>query len=72
MQEYLSYKGYRGSIEREEDYYWGQVMGLDKSILLYEGKTLEELDSDFKGCIEDYYEFCSTQGIDIEVPVYSE
>ena len=55
----LEYKNYRGSIEYSEDdkCLFGQVQGI-RSLILYEGQTLEELEADFRGAIDDYLELC--------------
>ncbi|PNE29186.1 hypothetical protein BHU09_03035 [Tannerella sp. oral taxon 808] len=55
----LEYKNYRGSIEysEEDKCLFGQVQGI-RSLILYEGQTLEELEADFRGAIDDYLELC--------------
>ena len=54
--DYLKYKGYLGSIEysEEDGVYFGRVFGLSNSLVSYEGKTVEELEDDFKKVIDDY------------------
>ncbi len=43
MEGYLHYKGYTGSIEYDDEYkiYCGKVLGI-RSLILYEGETIEE------------------------------
>lgn len=55
----LEYKNYRGSIEysEEDKCLFGQVQGI-RSLILYEGQTLEELEADFRDAIDDYLELC--------------
>jgi predicted HicB family RNase H-like nuclease len=61
----LEYKGYRGSIEYDEENkcLCGKVLGLTKDSITYEGSTVEELESDFKAGIESYLEGCQELGI---------
>lgn len=56
--DYLVYGNYRGSINKENGYYWGKILGLKDSLILYEGNNLEELKNDFIACVDDYYAFC--------------
>ena len=69
----LKYKGYIGNIEQSQDndYFFGQVLGLNKkTCITYEGKTLEELQKDFKEGIEHYLEYCKIENIIPERPRY--
>ncbi|MDR0725940.1 MAG: type II toxin-antitoxin system HicB family antitoxin [Prevotellaceae bacterium] len=61
----LEYKGYFGSIEysKEDDCLYGQVLGLTKDCITYEGNTVSELRIDFEGAIEQYLEHCKASGI---------
>ena len=61
----LEYKGYYGSIEydKTDRRLHGKVLGLTKDMILYEGNTIEELESDFKESIENYFESCEEMGI---------
>ncbi len=51
----LEYKGYYGSVEYdlESKMLYGQLLGI-KGAYIYEGKTLEELEADFKEFVNDY------------------
>ena len=53
MEKQLDYKGYVGSICFEDGQYWGEVLNLPKTLALYEGNTIEELEKDFRNCVED-------------------
>lgn len=55
----LSYKGYHGTVEHssESNIFYGQVIGIN-SLISYEGKTSNELKTDFQGAIDDYLEMC--------------
>ena len=67
----LSYKNYRGTIEYSENEtgFFGKVMGI-RSLILYEGDTVEELEKDFKKFIDAYLEDCKKDGIEPEQPIY--
>ena len=58
--ENLEYKGYSGSVEfsKEDHCLFGKVLGMDKDCITYEGSTIEELESDFEGAIDDYLSSC--------------
>ena len=67
----LSYKNYRGTIEysEEEKGFFGKVLGI-RSLILYEGDTVEELEKDFREFIDSYLEDCKKDGIEPEQPIY--
>ena len=55
--ETLEYKGFIGSIEVEPDdmSLCGKVLGLDsKTLILYEGRDIDELRTDFVQAVDDY------------------
>ncbi|KRM38827.1 HicB protein [Lactobacillus hamsteri DSM 5661 = JCM 6256] len=66
---YLKYKGYEGSIEYSLDdgILFGKVQGI-KSLISYEGVTIQELEKDFKGAIDDYLNSCKQNGNRPEKP----
>lgn len=70
MANVFSYKGYKGSINKEEGYYWGEILGLKDSILTYESKNLEDLEKEFIACVEEYYDLCKEIDIEPEIPDY--
>ena len=55
----IIYKGYTGSVEYspKDKCLFGEVQGI-RSLILYEGHTLEELEADFRDAIDDYLELC--------------
>lgn len=59
MNNTLTYKGYKGSIEfsLEDKIYYGKVLDIEASIS-YEGYTIPELTQDFHNAIDDYLEVC--------------
>lgn len=62
----LSYKGYHGSIEVEDDFLFGHALGLKNTIISYEGKNVEELRKDFKAGIDDYVSSCKADHVEAE------
>lgn len=58
-QQLLSYKGYHGTVEYslKDKILYGKVIDI-KSLISYEGTTIEELTNDFKGAVDDYLELC--------------
>jgi len=65
----LEHKGYFGSIEYdlESKMLFGKLLGI-KGTYIYEGKTLEELEADFKQFVEDYLCDCQQEGIKPQKP----
>lgn len=61
----LKYKGYTGSVEYsdEDNCLYGKVLGLHGTLISYEGTTIDEIRSDFKGAIDDYLASCESRGI---------
>lgn len=53
----MNHRGYQGSIEYSEEdcVYCDKVQGI-KSLLLYEGRTRDELQKMFESVIDDYLE----------------
>lgn len=67
--ETLKYKGYEGSVgySAEDNCLCGKVLNI-RGLLSYEGRSLAELERDFKACVNDYLETCERRGIVPEVP----
>jgi predicted HicB family RNase H-like nuclease len=63
--DFLSYKGYTGSVEYSDadNCLCGKVLGMTKDSITYEGTTLDELKKDFENGIESYIEGCKEMGI---------
>ncbi len=53
----VSYKGFTGSVEYDEEYkiYHGKLLDI-KDLVLYEGHSLEELKNDFHEAIDRHIE----------------
>ena len=62
MSDTISYKGFTGSVEfsEEDKLYFGKILVI-KGLISYEGKTYDELISDFKGAVDDYMELLIDQ-----------
>lgn len=69
MSNTLKYRSYLGSIEfsEEDNLFFGKVLGI-RSLILYEGKTSDELVQDFRDAVDSYLATCAAEGIEPEVP----
>ena len=69
MSNLLAYKNYNGTVEysREDKCLFGKVVGI-KSLLSYEGCSVQELEEDFQRVINDYLEDCYERGVEPEQP----
>ena len=68
--EFLTYKGYFGSVEfsPEDNCLFGQVQGLPKATIIYEGNGVDELRKDFENGIDGYIAGCKERGVQPEKP----
>ena len=62
-----TYRGYTGSIKysEEEQVFFGKVLGL-RSLISYEGDTIDELLENFREAVDDYLAVCEEVGISPE------
>lgn len=69
MSSLLSYKNYNGTVEysSEDNCLFGKVIGL-KSLLSYEGNSVQELEQDFHAVIDEYLEDCKERNVQPEQP----
>lgn len=69
MSNLLSYKSYNGTVEysREDNCLFGKVIGI-KSLLSYEGDSVQELERDFKNVIDEYLKDCEERNVQPEQP----
>lgn len=69
MNNLLSYRGYQGNVEySEEDHcLFGKIIGI-KSLLSYEGVSVQELEQDFKNVIDEYLADCKERNVEPEQP----
>ncbi len=57
----LEYKGFKGSVEYDEEYqiYDGKLLNAGDDLIMYEGKTLEEFEKDFRETVDEYIDLCA-------------
>lgn len=69
MSNLLTYKNYSGTVEfsAEDNCLFGKVIGI-KSLLSYEGETVDELKADFEAVIDEYLADCTERGVEPEQP----
>ncbi len=69
MSNLLSYKNYNGTVEysREDNCLFGKIVGI-KSLLSYEGNSVQELEQGFRNVIEEYLADCKKRNVEPEQP----
>ncbi|GAB7140994.1 type II toxin-antitoxin system HicB family antitoxin [Deferribacterales bacterium RsTz2092] len=69
MSNYLSYKGYTGSVDFSEKdaVFHGRVMGI-QSLISFEGDSVNAIKDDFHNAVDEYLEHCAQSGRDPEKP----
>lgn len=69
MSNLLSYKNYNGTVEysKEDSCLFGKVVGI-KSLLSYEGDSVQELEQDFQNVINEYLADCKERNVEPEHP----
>ena len=67
--EYLTHRGYRGTVEYsgEDQCLFGRVVGI-KDLISYEGRSIEEIRACFTSAVDDYLEHCRELGVKPEKP----
>jgi predicted HicB family RNase H-like nuclease len=67
MNNTLEYKGYFGTVEysSKDNVLFGKVIGV-KSLISYEGDSIQSLTEDFQGAVDDYLEMCLEKNIEPE------
>ncbi len=65
----MNYKGYVGSVEYDDEahIFAGEVINT-KSVITFQGTSVEELENEFKASVDDYLEWCKEDGIEPEKP----
>ncbi len=63
----LKYKGFIGSVEYsdEDKIFYGKILGI-KGLVNYEGKSVDELNNNFRDAVNDYIIFCKEEGIQLK------
>lgn len=69
MSSLLSYKNYNGSVEysEEDECLYGKVVGL-KSLISYEGASVQELKKAFEEAVDEYLADCQERRLEPEQP----
>jgi len=69
MKNYIEYKGYIGSVEysNDDNCLLGKVQGI-RSLISYEGNSVEELKKSFEYMVDGYLEDCKQENIEPEKP----
>lgn len=64
MNNILEYKGYNGTVEysADDNILFGKVIGI-KSLISYEGDSVETLKADFEAAVDDYLADCAEHNI---------
>lgn len=62
MGDLLSYKNYNGTVEysKEDGCFFGKVIGI-KSLLSYEGNSIQELEKNFQTTVDEYIADCNNK-----------
>jgi predicted HicB family RNase H-like nuclease len=63
MSQTMEYKGYDGSVlySAEDKLLHGKIIGI-RDAVLYDGSDLPTLEKNFRGAIDEYLEFCKSEG----------
>jgi predicted HicB family RNase H-like nuclease len=63
MSSTISYKGYDGSLEYsdEDRVFYGKIAGI-RDMVTFEGDTVATLESNFRDAVNEYLDFCASQG----------
>ena len=69
MSDLLSYKNYNGTVEysKKNSCLIGKIVGI-KSLLSYEGGSVQELEQDFQNVIDKYLVDCKERNVEPEQP----
>lgn len=69
MSNLLSYKNYNGTVEYsgEDACLYGKVIGL-RSLISYEGSSIQELKQDFENAVDEYLQDCKERNVEPEQP----
>ena len=64
MSSLLLYKNYNGTVEysKKDNCLFGKVVGI-KSLLSYEGNSVQELEQDFQNTIDEYLADCKERNV---------
>ena len=65
----MNYKGYIGKVEYDDEnrVFTGSVINT-KTVITFQGSTVDEIESEFKASVDDYLEWCLEDGVEPEKP----
>lgn len=65
----MEYNGYIGMVEYDSDakIFHGDVVNT-RDVLTFQGTTVEEIEGAFKDSVEDYIQWCKSEGVTPEKP----
>ncbi len=65
----MNYKGYLGNVEYDDEnrIFSGSVINT-KTVITFQGSTVDELEKAFKDSVDDYLEWCKEDGVEPEKP----
>jgi predicted HicB family RNase H-like nuclease len=68
MDNTMKYKGYWAKIQYsdEDECFFGEIEGLKKASITFEGSTVKELKKDFKDAVDHYISACEAENIEPE------
>lgn len=66
----MKYKGYTGSVEydSQDRIFHGTIQGITADIITFEGRSVDELEEDFRQAVDDYLNLCAEDGIEPQKP----
>lgn len=65
----MNYKGYIGKVEYDEEnrVFTGSVINV-RTVITFQGSTVDEIENEFKASVDDYLEWCKEDGVPAEKP----
>lgn len=65
----MEYKGYIGSVTYDDEarIFHGEVINT-RDVITFQGKTVRQIEKAFRDSIDDYIEFCESEGVSPEKP----
>lgn len=65
----MNYKGYIGEVEYDDEakIFSGTVINT-RTVITFQGTTVDELEKEFKNSVDDYLEWCRADGVEPEKP----
>ena len=65
----MNYKGYLGNVEYDDEnrVFTGNVINT-RTVITFHGKSVDELEAEFKASVDDYLQWCKKDGIEPEKP----